>query len=279
MEITMSKKVLNKIVRLLLVFITLSIGMLFGCTKAKEVIEPQKSIPTQPISVTDVPNDKVLIVTGEYAPYVGETLENKGFITELIEATLKVANIDYEIKFYPWARCSEMVESGEAWASYPFGHSEVNDQTYLFSDILYTTKHKFYYLTTNEKITDEVNKFTTIGDFTDYTFGGANGYWYGKPDDFADLGVTAEWAGDTDALLKMLYSKRIDFFIEDELVCEEAIKRLFPGEEEKFATLTTNARIQEYYLMVSKEYPRSEELLKEFNTSLSEVMDYVLNKD
>jgi polar amino acid transport system substrate-binding protein len=252
----------------MLIFILLGIGVLPGCAKSKEAVVLEKGIPTPEVRATDAPNDKVLIVTGEYIPYVGENLENMGFITELIESTLRLANIDYEIKFYPWARCSEMVQSGEAWASYPYGHSDANDQIYLFSDIIYNTKHKFYYLKDNEKITEEVNDFTTIGDFKDYILGGANGYWYGNPEDFAKLGVTTEWAGDTDALIKMLHSKRIDFFIEDELVCKEAIKRLFPGEEEKFGILPTDAKIQDYYLMVSKVYPKSEELLNQFNFSL-----------
>jgi polar amino acid transport system substrate-binding protein len=166
-----------------------------------------------------------------------------------------------------------MVEKGEAWASYPFGHSDSRDQTYLFSDSIYHTQHKFFYLKENEKITDEVLDFNTISEFKDFTFGGANGYWYGNQEDFKALGVTAEWASDTDALLKMLNSNRIDFFIEDELVCYEAIRRLFPGEEEKFETLPKNAKSLYYYLIVSKDYPNSQELLDKFNDSLKVVQN------
>jgi ABC-type amino acid transport substrate-binding protein len=66
----------------------------------------------------------------------------------------------------------------------------------------------------------------------------------------------------------MLYAKRIDFFIEDELVCEEAIKRIFPGEEEKFATLEANAKEQDYYMITSPDYPSTEELLQRFNSAI-----------
>jgi polar amino acid transport system substrate-binding protein len=275
MENTMSKKVRLKIMWLLFLSSTLGIWILVGCAKSKQTFESVTEVPTQVEAVTVIPDAKVLLVTGEYVPYVGEALEYQGFITKLIETTLKVADIDYEIKFYPWARCSKMVESGEAWATYPYGHSETNDQTYLFSDTLYSAKHKFYYLRANDKIKNEVYDFTSIDDFKEYTFGGANGYWYGKPKDFAAHNVKVEWAGDTDALLKMLYSKRIDFFIEDELVCEEAIERLFPGEEEKFDTLPFDARTQDYYLMVSKDYPKGEELLNKFNKALYDVRNYV----
>lgn len=272
----MGRKV-RGIILLLLVFAVLSIGSFSGCKKS---VEPSMTLRDEPLPVQAekssmsadklaVPDaEKVLIVTGEYVPYVGQNLKNQGFITELIETALIDAGIDYEIEFYPWARCSEMVENGEAWAAYPYGHSEQNDKTYLFSDAIFKTKHKFYYLKENDRISEEVQGFTTISDFKDYVFGGANGYWYGTPEDVAGLGVEVEWAGDTDALLKMLYAKRIDFFIEDELVCEDAIQRLFPGEKDKFATLPANAREQDYYMIASKDYPESEALLQRFNNAI-----------
>ncbi|MHB8131047.1 MAG: substrate-binding periplasmic protein [Mobilitalea sp.] len=269
----MINNIRNSIVRIMLFLIVLSTFFLVGCHTAKKTELMENELQTQSESATETPTQKVLIVTGEYVPYVGETLENRGFITELIEAALDQCDIEYEIKFYPWARCSEMVQSGEAWASFPYGHSESNDQAYLFSDIIYHTTHKFYYLKENEKITKEVYEFNSIGNFTNYIFGGANGYWYGSQEDFRTLGVKAEWANDTDALLKMLNSKRIDFFIEDELVCDEVIHRLFPEVEDKFETLPQDAKVQDYYLIVSKKYPRSQELLVQFNRSLKEIND------
>lgn len=217
--------------------------------------------------------DKVLLVTGEYVPYTSEGLEEYGFFTKLVTSALKDAGIDAEIKFYPWGRCSEMVKNGEAWASFPYGHSEENDKTYLMSDVIYPSTHKFFYLKGNEKIKDEVHNFKEIADFKNYIFGGANGYWYGSQDDFKSKGVTTEWAADIDALIKMLYAKRIDFFIEDNAVCQDAIKRLYPNDTDKFATLENNARQQDYLLIVSKTYPQSEELMKKFNESLKKIKE------
>jgi polar amino acid transport system substrate-binding protein len=273
LENTMIKSIRNLIAWIMFTLIVVSNVFLVGCHTTKETVVADNELQTQQESATEAPNQKVLIVTGEYVPYVGETLENRGFITKLIEEALDNCDMEYEIKFYPWARCSEMVQSGEAWASFPYGHSELNDQTYLFSDIIYHTTHKFYYLKENEKITEEVYDFNSIGNFTQYIFGGANGYWYGSQEDFETVGVKAEWANNTDALLKMLYSERIDFFIEDELVCNEIIHRLFPGEEDKFETLPQDAKAQDYYLIVSKDYPESQKLLDQFNRSLEDIND------
>jgi len=276
----MGGRIGRRTIILLCAFTAISMGVLLGCNRSENVPRAlpvdQEQSKAEKMDSGKLDSDKmnadkegkVLIVTGEYVPYVGEDLENQGFITEQIEKALTNAGINYRIEFYPWARCSEMVQSGEAWAAYPYGHSEQNDKTYLFSNTVFSTKHKFYYLTENDRITKEAQSFSAIGDFKDYVFGGANGYWYGSPKDFEALGVQVEWADNTDALIKMLYAKRIDFFIEDELVCDEAIQRLFPKEKDKFASLPANAREQDYYMIVSPDYPNTEVLLEQFNSAM-----------
>ncbi len=260
------------------ILIFLVILLLGGCQKSdqtsrKEPVNLEVPKPTQQAVPSVEPKEKVLIVTGEYVPYVSQSLEDGGLLTELIEQTLDHCDFEYEIEFYPWARCTEMLQSGEAWASYPFGHSATNDSMYLFSDNIYHTNHLFYYLKENDKLTEEFQGYDSIEDFSDYVFGGASGYWYGNRNDIAALGVKSEWANDTDALLKMLYAGRIDFFVEDELVCEESINRLFPEEADAFTTLPTEAKHQEYYLIVSKDYPKAEEYLEQFNSALDEIMN------
>ncbi|MGB4657898.1 MAG: transporter substrate-binding domain-containing protein, partial [Mobilitalea sp.] len=218
--------------------------ILSGCQKSDEAGLTETTTPTQAEKVVNEPKDTVIIVTSEYIPYTTASKENMGFLTEMMEAVLEDSGIKYKISFYPWQRCLEMVKNGEAWASFPYGYSEEKAAVYDFSATIITSKHRFYYYKENEKIKEEVMEFTAISDFTDYIFGGANGYWYGRKSDFMNLGVKVEWANDTDALIKMLHSERIDFFIEDELVCDEAIARLFPEDADNFEKLPKDAKIQ-----------------------------------
>jgi ABC-type amino acid transport substrate-binding protein len=162
-----------------------------------------------------------------------------------------------------------MVLSGEAWATFPYGYSVEMGRSYDFSDPIFTSRHKFYFLKSNEKLREEAMDFSRISEFPNsFTFGGANGYWYGNQAEVEKSGLKTEWANDTDALIKMLRSERIDFFIEDDLVCDEAIQRLFPKEIDKFAKLPNEAKIQDYYLIVSKDYRSTNELTEKFNEAL-----------
>lgn len=235
--------------------------------------EENKNIENEEPTSQDTDSNKVLLVTGEYTPYTSEQLEGYGFFTEIVEAALKDMGIEYEIAFYPWQRCREMVEKGEAWASFPYGHTEEHAQLFLLSNNIYPNTHRFFYLKDNEKIKDEVHNFKEISDFKDYTFGGANGYWYGTKEDFEAQGVSAEWTNDVEGLIQMLYNKRIDFFIEDEAVCMETIKKIYPDEVDKFSTLENPAKVNDYLLIISRSYPNTEELLEKFNASLETIKE------
>jgi polar amino acid transport system substrate-binding protein len=246
------------------ILIILCLPFLSGCDSSVDrtnIAERTKPEVEEPVS------DKILIVTGEYAPYTTELDENRGFLTELMEEVLNESGIDYEIKFYPWKRCMEMVDNGEAWASFPYGYSKEYAQTYDYSTPIIKSRHRFYYLNSNDKIEKDVLPYTKISDFTNYTFGGANGYWYGTRSDLENHGVKVEWANDTDALIKMLHSGRIDFFIEDELVCDEAIGRIYPDETNKFSKLPNDAMLQEYFLLISKNYNNTTKLQEQFNNA------------
>lgn len=214
---------------------------------------------------------KVQLVTGEFAPYTTQNPNESGFFSQIVAEVFENAGIETEIAFYPWSRCEQMVADGEALASFPYSHSSNATDQFLASDPVMTSEQKYYYRKSNPKITAETLAFTQLKQFAGYTFGGTGGYWYGTPRDFENLGIRAEWADGGDALLKMLQAGRIDFVIEDDLVCAQSLERLFPGQEDDFSTLPNISAKVEYYLIVSPTYPEAETLLKRFNDSLQEL--------
>lgn len=261
-----NKKLLNTM--LIVLMLLMGVCSLGGCVTDKNSQEQVDSTNVQTEIDQSQTSDKLIVVTGEYAPYTSENLPGYGPFTEIVTAVLNEAGLDNEIAFYPWARASQMVKNGEAWASFPYGFSDEMARVYDYSDTIFQSPHKFYYLKSNEKLAQEGVAFTRISDFSNYTFGGANDYWYGNKTAIENSGVKAEWANDTDALLKMLHAGRIDFLIEDQRVADAAIVRLFPDDVGAFATLPNMAAQQDYYLIISKEYPDSQSYRKKFNEAL-----------
>lgn len=260
----------KKIQKAMLIFIVFLIGIigLGGCTTAENDQDRVDSINIPVENDENLSTDKIIIVTGEYAPYTSEHVAGYGAFTQIVEAVLKESGLESEIKFYPWARASEMVKSGEAWASFPYGFTEEMAQVYDYSDSIIQSPHKFYYLKANQNLAREGVNFSKISDFSNFTFGGANDYWYGNKAAIENSGVKAEWANDADALLKMLHAGRIDFLIEDQQVADEAIARLFPEDRDAFATLPNIASQQDYFLIISKSYPNSQLYREKFNAAL-----------
>jgi polar amino acid transport system substrate-binding protein len=254
----------------LLTIIVLLIGVIIlgGCTTEKIEPDPVDSTNTQAETNDKQTTDKIIIITGEYAPYTTENMAGYGVFTQIVEAVLTESGLESEVKFYPWARASEMVEKGEAWAAFPYGYITEMAQVYDYSDSIIQSPHKFYYLKSNQKLALEGADFSKISDFGNYTFGGANDYWYGNKTTLENSGVKVEWANDVDALIKMLHAGRIDFLIEDYQVADEAIARLFPEDTDAFATLPNTASQHDYYLIISKVYPNSQIYREKFNAAL-----------
>lgn len=218
-------------------------------------------------------SQKLLIVTGEYPPFVSENSKNYGVLSQIVLKALDNMGIPYEIKFYPWSRCEQMVLDGTAWATYPYGITEERSKNYLFSEPIYTSIHKYFYLSTNSKIKNEVHKFNKISDFKNYTFGGQNNYWYGDQNNFKKLGIKAEWAFSSEGLIQMLYNKRIDFFIDEQYVAKLLIKKLYKAEASKFHALENNAKTIDMAVMISKRYPNSSKIKSAFNVSLKKLKE------
>ncbi len=242
------------------------------------MLQPNASSPSYSSeeSVSPIENSvepSVILTTGEYSPLTSQSLPGGGFIQIRIEMILKRAEIPYEIISLPWQRAMNMVETGEAWATFPFDPSAANYSSSIPSDGLYKSAHLYFYHTENKKFEESTSEFKELKDFHDFIFGGAPGYWYGNKQNLDALGVQSEWAADLDGLVRMLYTGRIDFFLDDDLVGWETIQRIYPNNTDQFATLQQPKKERNYGLLTSSVMPGSNELLLRFNKALKELQD------
>ncbi len=211
---------------------------------------------------------KVVLVTGEWAPYTSEKMAGGGFFTEIVSAVFKEAGIEVEYKYYPWLRCESEVKSGTAFAAFPYKETSERKQVFDFSDGIFASKGKFFYL--KNKVTHEI-KWEKYEDLKVFKIGGTLGYWYMK--DFEKAGLKPDYANDDTASIKKLQAGRVDIVPADELVGWVVIKKEFPSEAGNFATAKKPLNVDNLSLMISKSYPDSAAIKVKVNAALKKIKE------
>lgn len=224
--------------------------------------------PTAVVEVTEaVQSDEVLIVTGEYPPHVGETIDGQGYTSEIVRSVFAEMGRPMRIEFYPWARGQAMVENGEAWMTYPYVGSAERREIFLFTDPLaYGQSRWFYY-----GETAPVPTYENLSQLRPFRIGAVVNFWYMPA--VEEAGLTIDLGNDDVANLQKLQAGRIDLYLGDELVMWDIIRANFPDDVNSFHTLDPIYDANPLVGLVSHLYPDTEGVLAEFNSAFQRIKD------
>ena len=213
------------------------------------------------------PNEVLYITTGFYPPYV---YEEDGKITgldyDILIAVLDEMGVKYKIEMLSWARGLYLLDSGDAFATFPYARSESREESYIFSDKFYDVDRYYEFYTY-----DEDSSFTIINDLEDLKrmkLGAVKGYFY--LDLFDSYGLDYDISIDEKEALMKLREGRIDTFPMNPFVAKYFIETYFPQDVESFRTNELRLDLPEMgdFLMLDKENQYAEDFLTEFNRVL-----------
>lgn len=204
----------------------------------------------------------VTLVAGEWAPYVSEHMQGNGRITEVVLRAFAHSGIAVELKFFPWKRCERMLETGEAFGSFPYVPTPFRSRFAEFSDPIFIANSHFFFLK------DRMDGFdyTTLQALQGYTIAGALGFNYLEW--FAYDNLPVDVSPDEDSMFRKLATGRVQLAPAEERVGWMSLRRLFPDANERFAMSRTPFRSEPNFLMYSKAYPGGKELIAQFNEGL-----------
>ena len=148
----------------------------------------------------------------QFAPYSFVEVDDdtpRGLDVELVDAVLREAKIEHQIRLYPWARVKRMLDRGEAQMAFQFVGTPQRQEQYELVGPLRSGSTVF--MTTAKTAIED---WKTLEDFAPYVIGQVRGYAYEEDFDRADL------ARDTSAqnprqLVSMLLAGRIDIIVGD----------------------------------------------------------------
>lgn len=148
----------------------------------------------------------------QFAPYSFVTAEDdtpRGLDVELVDAVLREAKVNYDIRLYPWERVKRMLDRGEVQMAFQFAGTPLRQQQYELVGPLRSGSTVF--MTTAKTA---LSDWKSLDDLSPYVIGQVRGYAYEEHFDRADL------ARDTTAqnprqLVSMLLAGRIDIIVGD----------------------------------------------------------------
>ncbi len=208
---------------------------------------------------------RIPLATGEYAPYVSQSAEGKGFFVELLVVIFKEMGTEFECTFMPWPRGEALTQEGLYFATFPYLVTEERRKTFDFSDGVVFYRGRFF-ARKGGKV-DPTFSWKTYNDLKPYVIGGVRGNWY-EPE-FKAAGLNVVYSYSEEVNLKALSQARVDLAAESESVGWHMILRIDPGHVDDYFTLAKPTSESELCLMVSRKYPGSAELLKTFNAALA----------
>ncbi len=219
---------------------------------------------------TGMAETTLIIATGEYPPYISERPEDS-FLTDIFHEIGKEMGVTFTFKFLPWKRCEFAVEGLDVWGAIPYSRNPEREQKFYFSDYLYVGQTLFFAYSPDGR--KPQISYTELTDLKDYRIGGVIGYYYETW--FRDAGLNVEYVASEEQNFRKLQAGRIDLFPVGEGTGWYRIKALFPPEEVgKFFTLTKPLRAGGGdFLMTSKQYPDTQNLLTRFNFALKTIKD------
>ncbi len=207
------------------------------------------------------------ILTGEWAPYVSETMEEGGPTAQIVSAALTAVGHTASFEYVPWKRTEAMTQKGKYVATFPWSATDDFKKTCFLSTPLAFQNMVFFYMKDKHSGWD----YTDLEDLKQYKIGGSQGYSYVQI--FEEAGIKASYAPTVENSFKKLIYGRIDFLPESQLVGWKTVKDGFAADAEKIASSKTPLFSKPLYLMISQTHEDGKELHTAFEKGFSIIQE------
>lgn len=205
---------------------------------------------------------EVRLVVDEWPPLASKNIPGHGIAVEIVTEAFAAAGISVNIDFMPWKRCEATVQSGEAFASFPYARTPERAEVFDFSDTFLILKDKLFFV---EKRFPRF-EFKTLDDLRPMLIGGAIGYHYEAR--LAEAGLDVEYASTSLASFRKLLAGRVDVVLEEEMAGRAIVAELLPDQKDVVAVTEQPFSVNENCLLVSRAYPDAEAMTRAFNHGL-----------
>lgn len=217
---------------------------------------------TTPSSSVD--NKVIRISAGEWPPFIGQNLQNHGFVAQVVTQAFAYQGYQVEFYFLPWKRAYNEAVQGKFDATAIWMFDEARTEHFHYSEPVSREEFVFFHHVDNQF------DWKTLSDIKGKHLGGGLGYSYGDELNqlIEDKQVTMSRVNEPKQNLLRLSHKRIDLYPEEVHIGYYVLKQQ-PELEGQITHHPVAFLTNHNYLLIPKSHPNSEKILAEFNQGLS----------
>jgi len=205
----------------------------------------------------------IKLASTNWPPFMGETLKNQGFLTEIVMEAFKEGGLlDVDVDFMSWNQAVEKSESGEYEALMAGYYSDERARKYLISTPIMDNQVAFFKLKGKT-----LPPAKTLEDSIPYSIGVVKGYVY-YPEFDAHPELTKISAESDAKNIHNLLSGKVDLIIMDLILANYIVQKQFKAHQDALEQFGNSLSFQQLYVMFSKRNKLSSTLLKSFNEGL-----------
>jgi ABC-type amino acid transport substrate-binding protein len=209
---------------------------------------------------------KIVLATLDWEPYIGASMEDKGYVAELVKEAYKRKGYDLQIEFMPWARVIKMAKIGKYDGYFPEYYAEELKKDYEVSSPFPGGPLGFY------KRKDKPVQYNSLKDLVPYRIGVVRGYVNTKEFDDAAY-LKKEEATDDLTNFKKLLKNRLDLVVSDKFVGKFIVSKNLPAQFKDLEFLEPPLENKDLFVCISHKATDYQEKISLFNEGLKEIID------
>ncbi|UTH75302.1 ABC transporter substrate-binding protein [Chromobacterium sp. IIBBL 290-4] len=210
----------------------------------------------------------VELATGEWPPYVSQTLPEQGAFTEIAREAFLRAGFQIHLTFQSWPQAELQTKSGKAAAAFPYRPTPEREQDFDFSPpLMRTSSYLFYH---KPHLPHPPPAFKSLDELRGYRVAIQLGYWYIPL--FQQHKLNTLLTSDELNALRQLYLGHLDLApmsLERGLFL---IHSIMPEREKEFGYIPSPLdKETPLSLMFSRSYPQAARIRKAFGRALEQM--------
>ena len=209
--------------------------------------------------------ERIVLASSNYHPHYAEDLPQQGAVTEIIRQAFALQGIQIDVEFMPFGRALHETKLGNYAGLFAAWYHEDRVEHFLYSQPMYANQIVLFKRTTMPL------EFRNYQQLTDSRFRLGVVQGYVQPEGLQRARLNTIAVASDEQVFRMLALNRVDLVPADKLNGLYLLQSLLPQYAKDIQYIEPVMEQRPMYLVLSKQDPRSEELMKRFNRGLQQL--------